>query len=83
VRYQAHPSEEYQCELAPGQSSHHILPMRAKECQWEVSRLEGKAAKFIGFVYARNEKGAVDRAIEQFRITELQMQKRLLIRRAP
>jgi len=59
-----------------------MLQMRAKECQWEVSRLEGKAAKFIGFVYARNEGGAVDRAVEQFRITELHLQKRLLIRRA-
>jgi hypothetical protein len=38
--------------------------------------------KIIGIVYARNEKGALDRAIEQFRITELHLQKRLLIRRA-
>ena len=83
MRYHGHPSEEQQCKLAPGQSSHHVLAMRAKECQWEVSRLEGKAAKLIGFVYARNERGAVDRAIEQFRITDLPAASQSLARLVP
>ena len=58
-------------------------PMRSRaiEHRWQIDRLGRRGGAPIGIVYARNEMGARDRAIEQFRITDLQLQKQLVVRR--
>jgi hypothetical protein len=48
---------------------------------WAIYRLKGTPAKLLGNVEAPDEESAVKRAIEEFGITNLQQQKRLLARR--
>ncbi len=55
--------------------------MQKKPIQWEVYRLKGSPAAFVGIVYAPDEKVALKAAITQFEITA-EEQNRLLIRRA-
>jgi 1,2-phenylacetyl-CoA epoxidase PaaB subunit len=54
--------------------------MPKKPIQWEVYRLKGSPASFVGIVYAPDEKAALKAAIREFEITPEQ-QDRLLIRR--
>jgi hypothetical protein len=51
-----------------------------QEYQWDVSRLAGKATRFIGTVFATDEDAALTRAVEQFRIMSGDIEQ-LLIRR--
>jgi hypothetical protein len=55
--------------------------IRKKPIQWDVYRLKGSPAAFLGVVYAPDEKAAPEAAITEFGITPGQ-QDRLLIRRA-
>jgi hypothetical protein len=55
--------------------------MQKKPIQWQVYRLNGSPAAFVGIVYAPDEKPAPKAAIRQFEITA-EEQNRLLIRRA-
>jgi hypothetical protein len=55
--------------------------IQKKPVQWDVYRLKGSPAAFVGVVYAPDEKAALKVAIREFDITPEQ-QNRLLIRRA-
>lgn len=57
-------------------------PMRKKLRQWEVYRLKGSPAAFMGLVHAPHEKSALKTAIRQLKISNPERQKRLLMRRA-
>jgi hypothetical protein len=65
-----------------GASNVYIFPMRKKLRQWEVYRLKGSPAAFMGLVYAPNEKSALKTAIKQLKISNPEHQKRPLVRRA-
>jgi 1,2-phenylacetyl-CoA epoxidase PaaB subunit len=54
--------------------------MRKKLYRWEVFRLKGSPAAFIGLVHAPDEKSAQKAAAKEFNISP-EHQKRLLIRR--
>jgi len=54
---------------------------RKKPIQWDVYRLKGSPAAFVGVVYGPDEKAALKAAIREFEITPEQ-QNRLLIRGA-
>jgi len=56
--------------------------MPKKQIQWEIYRLKGSPAAFVGIVYGPDEKSALKAAIKEFKITNPEQQKRLLIRRA-
>lgn len=60
----------------------YIFPMRNKLCRWEVFRLKGSPAAYLGSVHAPDEKSALKAAIKELKIGNLEHQKRLLIRRA-
>jgi hypothetical protein len=46
--------------------------MPKKQIQWEIYRLKGSPAAFLGIVYAPDEKSAFRAAIEEFKITSLE-----------
>ena len=48
-----------------------IRAMPAKEFSWNIYRLRGTPAAFIGSVDAPDEKTAIAKAIEEFRITDI------------
>jgi hypothetical protein len=48
--------------------------------RWEIVQLRERG-RFLGFVDAPDEKTAIKIAIEQFQITNLEQQKRLIVRR--
>jgi hypothetical protein len=54
---------------------------KRKQHLWEVSRIGGSSAKFIGSVYAADENQALAAAIKQLKIRPAD-QWRLLVRRA-
>jgi len=60
----------------------YIRSMRKKEHLWEVYRLKGSPAAFVGAVYAPDEKTALKAAIKELKITNPEHQKRLVVRRA-
>jgi hypothetical protein len=53
----------------------------AKEYTWRISRIRGTPAQFIGIVEAPDEKTAIKAAIEKFKITDREKQKRLVAQR--
>jgi hypothetical protein len=55
--------------------------MAKKEYHWNVYRLRGTPARFVGIVEAPDEATAIKKAIEEFKITDPAMQKRLLAQR--
>jgi hypothetical protein len=57
----------------------YILPMRKKECVWEVIRLRAKG-EYLGRISAADEKMALKLALKQFALNASE-EKRLLIRR--
>ena len=57
------------------------MPKKKKDFAWEVTRIKGNAAAFVGFVHAPDEKAAIKAAIAEFRITNPEHQKRLVARR--
>ena len=52
----------------------------AKEIRWRITRLKGTPAAFLGFVYAADEKTALDKAIAEFRVGP-ELANRLIARR--
>jgi hypothetical protein len=56
--------------------------MAKKEYSWNVYRLRGTPAQFVGIVEAPDEAAAIKKAIEEFKITNPVMQKRLIVQRA-
>jgi 1,2-phenylacetyl-CoA epoxidase PaaB subunit len=52
-----------------------------KGFRWNVYRLRGTPAQFIGTVEAPDEATAIEKAIEEFHITDPAMQKRLIAQR--
>jgi hypothetical protein len=52
-----------------------------KQYKWLICRLKGTPAALLGHVEAPDEETAIKRAIEEFGITNPQMQKRLLAQR--
>jgi hypothetical protein len=55
--------------------------MAKKEYSWNIYRLRGTPAAFIGTVDAPDETTAVKKAIEEFAITDAEQQKRLIAQR--
>jgi hypothetical protein len=51
------------------------------EVAWIITRLTGTPARYVGRVLAANEADAIKRAIEEFKIRNPEMQKRLAARR--
>jgi hypothetical protein len=56
--------------------------MAKKEYSWNIDRLRGTPAQFIGGVEAPDEAKAIKKAIEEFKITNPAMQKRQLAHRS-
>jgi hypothetical protein len=56
-------------------------PMPKKEFSWSIYRLRGTPAVFVGDVQASDEKSAIQKAIEEFKITDAEQQKRLIAQR--
>jgi hypothetical protein len=71
------------CGLAGASQRPYIWRVMRKRKQylWEVSRLGGSSAKFIGSVYAADENQALKAAIKELKIRPAD-QWRLLLRRA-
>jgi|HubBroStandDraft_6_1064221.scaffolds.fasta_scaffold921758_2 hypothetical protein len=55
--------------------------MAKKEYSWNIYRLRGTPAQLIGRVEAPDEATAIKKAIEEFKITNPVMQKRLIAQR--
>jgi hypothetical protein len=55
--------------------------MAKKEYSWDIYRLRGTPAQFIGSVEAPDEATAINKAIEEFKVTDPVVQKRLLAQR--
>jgi hypothetical protein len=53
-----------------------------KQYSWAIYRLKGTPAKLLGNVEAPDEESAIEKAIEEFKITR-ELQKRLLAQRRP
>jgi hypothetical protein len=52
--------------------------MARKEFSWNMHRLRGTPAQFIGRIEAPDEATAIAKATEEFHITDPAMQKRLI-----
>jgi hypothetical protein len=52
------------------------------EVAWTVYRLRKTPAEYVGRVYARDSDTAIAKAIEEFKITDREQQKRLIAQRA-
>jgi hypothetical protein len=52
-----------------------------QEYSWSIFKLRGTPAQFIGIVEAPDETTAIQRAIEEFAITDPEAQKRLIAQR--
>lgn len=65
-----------------GAAKVYIFLMRKKLRQWEIYRLKGSPAAFMGLVYAPDEESALKAAIEELEISNPEHQKSLLVRRA-
>jgi hypothetical protein len=55
--------------------------MAKKQYSWHIYRLRGTPAQFIGSVEASDEATAIKKAIEEFKIIDPLIQKRLLAQR--
>jgi hypothetical protein len=55
-------------------------PPPKKTFTWEITLIRERG-RFLGYVDAPDEKTAIKIAIEQFQITNLEQQKRLIVRR--
>jgi hypothetical protein len=55
--------------------------MPKKEFSWDIYRLRGTPAVYIGSVNAPDENSAIKKAIEEFQITDTEQQKRLVAQR--
>ncbi len=58
-----------------------IMPKKQKDFAWEVTRIKGNPAAFVGLVKASDEKAAIKAAIAEFKIINPEHQKRLVARR--
>ena len=58
-----------------------IMPKKQKDFAWEITRIKGNAAAFVGLVKASDEAAAIKAAIAEFKITNPEHQKRLVARR--
>lgn len=56
-------------------------PAETTEYSWHIYRIRGTPAAYVGMVYAPDEKTAIQRAIEDFGITNPEQQKRLIAER--
>ena len=54
---------------------------KAKEPEWEITHIRGKAAVHIGYVHEPDEKSAIVAAIREYKIVEPNDLKRLAARR--
>jgi hypothetical protein len=60
------------------------MPKKAKPKKlysWQLSRIRGTPAQFVGTVYAPDKDTAIKRAIDEFEITNPEHQKRLMAHR--
>jgi hypothetical protein len=53
---------------------------KSKSLPWQVIQITASPARFIGVVYAADEKAALETAIAQFGITAPHEQKKLMVR---
>ena len=53
----------------------------ASESTWRITRIKGSRAEVVGRLQALDEKTAIERAIEEFGITNREHQKRLVAQR--
>jgi hypothetical protein len=56
------------------------MPKKTEERAWTVYRLKGTPAAYVGRVVARDADAAIRKAIDEYQITDLQQQKRLMAR---
>jgi 1,2-phenylacetyl-CoA epoxidase PaaB subunit len=54
---------------------------KAKEPEWEITRIRGKSAVHVGYVHAPDEKSALAAAIKEYKIISFNDQMRLAARR--
>jgi hypothetical protein len=52
-----------------------------KQLRWRITRIRGNRADLLGVVTAADEKSAIKVAIEDYKITDPEKQKRLVARR--
>jgi len=57
------------------------MPKKSTEYSWSIYRIRGTPAVLVGIVGAPDEKAAIKKAIEEYKITNLEQQKRLVARR--
>jgi hypothetical protein len=53
-----------------------------KQCTWNIYHIKGTPAVLLGHVEAPDEETAIERAIEEFKVSP-ELQKRLLAQRRP
>jgi hypothetical protein len=55
--------------------------MRKKvRARWQITRIRGSRAELLGIVLAPDQKSAIEEAIEYYKITDPEMQRRLVAR---
>jgi hypothetical protein len=57
------------------------MPKTKKDFAWEITRIRGNSSVHVGIVQVPDEKTALETAIELFKITSPDQQKRLVARR--
>jgi hypothetical protein len=57
------------------------MPKTTTEYSWSIYRIRGTPAAYIGIVETPDEKAALKKAIEEFKITDAEQQRRLVARR--
>jgi hypothetical protein len=68
-------------KASPNKASPNKASPGPGEVAWIVTRFTGTPARYVGRVFAADEADAIQRAIEQFRIRNPEMQKKLSARR--
>jgi hypothetical protein len=59
------------------------MAKKSTEYSWSIYRIRGTPAAFVGIVEAPDERAALKKAIEEYKITDAEQQKRLIARRRP
>jgi hypothetical protein len=57
--------------------------MPAKPITWRITEIGGKRGHYVGSVLAADDKAAIEKAIEEFEVTELHRRRRLVAQREP
>jgi hypothetical protein len=71
----------YSCHMSRSPKKQASEATTPKQHRWAIYRLKGTPAALLGDVQAPDEETAIERAIEEFGITNPQLQKRLFAQR--